>query len=92
MPCYPRPAYVKKRRMDPVQFIKVMVLENHAEAQVLGSMLEQLDIPHRIRTFHDTAYNGLFQVQKGWGEIYAPPQFETEILDILADIRSQESV
>lgn len=70
------------------EFVKVAVLENQIEAQLLESMLDQSDIPHRLRSFHDTAYDGLFQVQKGWGELYAPRRFEIEISDILFEIRS----
>ena len=72
-------------------FIKILVLENIIEAQMVASVLEQRRIPHRIRSFHDTAYDGLFQFQKGWGEIYAPPIHRTEILTIIKEIRSQDS-
>ena len=31
--------------------------------------MSEKNIPHRIRSFHDTAYDGLFQSQYGWGVI-----------------------
>ena len=65
-----------------------MILENAIEAQVVGSILNQYQIPHRIRSFYDTAYDGLFQVQKGWGELTAPEAYRQEILDIVKDIQS----
>jgi hypothetical protein len=70
-------------------FIEVSVLENIIEAQVIESILTEQNIPHRIRSYHDTAYDGLFQVQKGWGQLCAPQTYKQEILDILNDIRSQ---
>lgn len=70
------------------KFIKITVLENTIEAQLIGSILDQLDIPHRIKSFHDTAYDGLFQVQKGWGELRAPANYERVILDVLNDVRT----
>ena len=70
-------------------FVDVAVLENIIEAQVIESILTEQNIPHRIRSYHDTAYDGLFQVQKGWGQLYAPHTYKQEILDILNDIRSQ---
>ena len=70
-------------------FIKIAVLENAFEAQFLSSMLAQYDIPHRVRSYHDTAYDGLFQFQNGWGEIFSPLEFRQQILDAIADIRSQ---
>jgi hypothetical protein len=72
-------------------FVDVAVLENIIEAQVIESILTEQKIPHRIRSYHDTAYDGLFQVQKGWGQLCAPHTYKQEILDILNDIRSQNN-
>ena len=65
---------------------KITTISNLIEAQVLESILKERDIPHRIRSFHDTAYDGLYQLQKGWGEIYAPSQYKEEILEIIKNI------
>ena len=70
------------------QFIKIAVLENAIEAQLIGSILGQRDIPHRLRSYYDTAYDGLFQVQKGWGKLYAPQSYKQEILQVIEDVRS----
>jgi hypothetical protein len=70
-------------------FIKIAVLENTIEAQLLGSVLTQYEIPHRLRSYHDTAYDGLFQLQKGWGEVYGPHAVRQQVLDALAELRSQ---
>jgi hypothetical protein len=70
-------------------FIKIAVLENAIEAQLLSSVLDQYEIPHRLRSYHDTAYDGLFQLQKGWGEIYGPDNVQQQVLDALAELRSQ---
>lgn len=43
--------------------------ENSAEAQALQSLLQQHGIPSQVVSFHDTAYDGLFQTQYGWGVI-----------------------
>ena len=72
-------------------FIRIAVVENAVEAQVLGSFLDQYDIPHRLRSFHDTAYDGLFQFQNGWGEVLAPPEFRQQILESLRDLRARSS-
>jgi len=75
-------------QLNNQKFIKIINLDNAIEAQLIQSILNQHQIPHRIRSFYDTAYDGLFQVQKGWGEITAPGPFKEEILDIVKDIRS----
>jgi hypothetical protein len=69
-------------------YVKIVSLENIVEAQLMASILKEKGIPHRIRSFHDTAYDGLFQLQKGWGEIYAPGELKEEILDIMVVVRT----
>ena len=70
-------------------FIKIAVIENAIEAQLLSSVLTQYEIPHRLRSYHDTAYDGLFQLQKGWGAIYGPHDVRQQVLDALVEFRSQ---
>ncbi len=72
---------------DSRQFARIALLENPIEAQILADALESAEIPHRVRSYHDTAYDGLFQVQKGWGEISAPERFRDEILEMLGEVR-----
>ena len=71
-------------------FVKIAALDNSVEAQLIASILEERRIPHRIRSFHDTAYDGLFQVQKGWGEIYAPRQWRQELSEIIDPARHDQ--
>ena len=68
-------------------YAKIATLENEFEAQLLVSILEEREIPHRLRSYHDTAFDGLFQTQKGWGVIQAPEAYADEIMEILSDIR-----
>jgi hypothetical protein len=78
--------------MDPKHeppFIKIAVLENAIEAQLLSSVLTQYEVPHRLRSYHDTAYDGLFQLQKGWGEICGPEDVRQQVLDALFELRSR---
>jgi len=70
------------------EYVKIAILESIVEAQIIGSILEEEDIPFMIRSYHDTAYNGLYQFQKGWGELSAPAACQEDILRILDDVRS----
>ena len=70
-------------------YIKAAILDNEIEARLLDSILVERDIPHLMRSYHDTAYNGLFQTQKGWGSISAPPSYHEEIIEILSDLRKE---
>lgn len=73
--------------MKQEAYIKVDILESEIEAQLLGSILNERRIPHHIESYHDTAYDGLFQVQKGWGHISCPDFWSEEIREILSEIR-----
>jgi len=73
---------------DEQEFIDIAILDNIIEAQLVESILNEQNIPHFIRSFHDTAYDGLFQVQMGWGKLCAPFSYKQEIIEILNDVRS----
>jgi hypothetical protein len=73
------------------EYEKVDVLDNDFEAQLLDSVLNEREIPHLMRSFHDTAFDGLFQTQKGWGYVSAPGEYHEEITEILRDLRSASS-
>ena len=68
-------------------YTKIAVLENEIEARLLDSVLEERGIPHLLVSYHDTAYDGLYQTQKGWGHISAPVSLGEEIMEILSDLR-----
>jgi hypothetical protein len=72
-------------------FIKVMVLENEIEASLLDSILNERDIIHMMVSYHDTAYDGLYQTQRGWGHISAPVLYHEEIKEIISDLRNCET-
>lgn len=67
--------------------IKVAILENEIEARLLDSILSEMNIPHLVRSYHNEAYNGIFQLQMGWGSIFAPPSAKENILQILKELR-----
>ncbi len=77
-----------EENMAEAEYTRIASIENAIEGQLLGSILADQDIPHRIHSFHDTAYDGLFQFQKGWGMVLAPETYRTAILEILDNIRS----
>ena len=68
---------------------KIAVLEDEIQAQLLEAVLSDQGIPHILQTYRDSAYDGLFQTQKGWGVVLAPPEHRAEILAVLADLGRQ---
>ena len=61
---------------------KILTFKNEFEASLLDEILNEKNIPHIIRTYHDSAYDGLWQAQSGWGHIEAPAEYREEILNI----------
>ena len=68
------------------QFNKILILDNEIEAEFLDSILSERDIPHLIRSYHDSAYDGIYQAQKGWGVVMAPEAFKEVIMSIYQDL------
>jgi hypothetical protein len=64
------------------KFEKILVFNNQIEAQLLGEILTDKNIPYLIRSYHDSAYDGLWQMQSGWGHLDAPEEFREIILKI----------
>ena len=73
-----------------LQLIKIAILENVIEAQLIGSILDQRQIPYRLQSYYDTAYDGLYQLQKGWGKLFAPQSYRQEILQVIEDVRAND--
>ena len=66
---------------------KAATLDNQFEAQLVESILRERQIPHMMRSYYDTAFDGLFQTQKGWGYVSAPEAYHDEINAILLELR-----
>ena len=73
------------------EYVKIVVLDSAVESQLVCSILDDRDISYFAKSYHDTAYDGLFQVQKGWGEICAPAEYKEEILEIVNDLRQTKN-
>ncbi len=65
-----------------------IILNNDVEARLLSSLLEEEEIPHFLRSYHDSAYDGIFQAQLGWGRIEADRRHHERIRELLDDLRA----
>ena len=69
---------------------RIVDLDNEVFATLIESVLNERDIPHILRTYHDSAYDGLFTYSQGWGYIEAPTEYKDEILKIYEDLKKQQ--
>jgi hypothetical protein len=72
------------------KFKKILVLDNEVEARLLDAVLEEQQVPHLMRSYHDGAYDGLWQQQRGWGHVEASEEHREQILAIYADLRKDK--
>ena len=68
---------------------KIAILNSAVEADLLGALLKDQEIPHLIRSYHDSAYDGLFQKSMGWGHVEGPDEVAEEIHTLLDRLRSE---
>jgi len=67
--------------MDP--YVKIVVLENEVQAEAVAGLLAGEGIPHRLRSYHDSALDGVLQGTYGWGHIEAPAEYKARILELV---------
>ena len=67
---------------------KVAVLESELEARMLEAELHKRGIEHVVRSYHDSAYDGLFQGAKGWGHVEADESDRDSITAVLEDLKA----
>ncbi len=65
---------------------KILSLSSEIEAFRIQEILKSNEIPHLVRSFHDSAYDGIFQNQYGWGVLEADESDEARILNLLKDL------
>lgn len=70
-----------------LQWERIAIIQNEAEAGRLKSELEAKAVPHVVFSYYDSAFDGIFQTTRGWGYIEAPIGYRDLITGILADIR-----
>jgi len=75
--------------MDKLE--KVAVLDNEVQAELVDSVLSQREIPHIMRSYYDSALDGLYQGRSGWGHVEAPESFKDEVLAVIQEIKRQAS-
>jgi len=66
---------------------RIAILDNGIQASLLSSLLDEEGIRHHICSYHDSAYDGLFQTERGWGHIEAAPENGARILEIIEELR-----
>jgi hypothetical protein len=73
--------------MRDERFKKITVAENQFEADLITQTLADEGIPCLVRSYHDTAYDGLFITQKGWAAVMVPEDSAQQADAIITELR-----
>jgi len=72
--------------MDASRLIPIYTLANRFEADLLMDALHRDGVPAILRSFEETAYDGLFVPQRGWGQILVPEEYVSEAHDVMTPL------
>lgn len=69
------------------KWVKAGVVENRFEGDRISQVLKEAEIPFMIRSFLDTAYNGLYLPQKGWGAVMVPEEWVDQAERMILEVK-----
>ena len=67
--------------------MKVGTVENRFEGDTISQALEEAGIQFLIKSFLDTAYDGLYIPQKGWGVVMVSEKNKEEAERLVSEIK-----
>jgi hypothetical protein len=70
-----------------VRWVKAGIVENRFEGDRVSQALKEAEIPFLIKSFLDTAYDGLYIPQKGWGAVLVPEKFSEKAERVISEVR-----
>ena len=69
------------------RWVKAGIIENRFEGDRISQALNQAGIPFLVKSFLDTAYDGLYLPQKGWGAVIVPERFREEAEKLIFEVK-----
>jgi len=69
------------------RWVKAGVVESRFEWDRTAQALEQAGIPYLMKSFLDTAYDGLYLPQKGWGAVMVPEGLVEKAKEVIFEVK-----
>jgi len=69
------------------RWVKAGIVETRFEGDRVAQALKEAEIPFLIQSFQDTAYDGLYVPQKGWGMVLVPEALVKDAERIISEIK-----
>jgi hypothetical protein len=70
-------------------FEKILELSSEYEAELMGEILKDRNIPFGLVSAGDSAIGGIWELENGWGYVEAPPRYRDEISKIYEEISKE---
>ena len=74
--------------MDPNRWVRIHTIENIFEMDMLKDALEREGIDYSVKEYKDTAYDGLFILQKGYAALFVKEKDKETALTIVKNVKS----
>jgi len=74
--------------MDPNRWVKIHTIESIFEMDMLKDALEKESIDYSVKEYKDTAYDGLFILQKGYAALFVKEKDKETALTIVKNVKS----
>ena len=69
------------------RWVKAGTVENRFEGDRIFQALQEAGIPFLIKSFLDTAYDGLYIPQKGWGIVMVSEKDREEAERVIGEVK-----
>jgi hypothetical protein len=69
------------------EWVKAGTIENRFEGDRISHVLQEAGIPFLVKSFLDTAYDGLYIPQKGWGVVMVSGKNREEAERLISEVR-----
>jgi len=69
------------------QWVKAGTVENRFEGDRISQVLREAEISFLIKSFLDTAYDGLYIPQKGWGIVMVSQKHQEEAERLISEVK-----
>ncbi|OPX98973.1 MAG: hypothetical protein A4E62_00464 [Syntrophorhabdus sp. PtaU1.Bin002] len=74
--------------MNEDKWVRIHTIENIFEMDMIKDTFEKEDIEYRIKEYKDTAYDGLFVLQKGYAGLFVKEKDKELAQSIVMRLRS----
>jgi len=78
----------EQQELDQSELVELQVANTKVEAFAIRDALSDQDIPVMVRSFEDSAYDGVFVAQQGWGVIEVLPRDKDKAEAIVEDLET----